>query len=555
MSNGLITPAQNGAIDLYINGGGSTDAFIDLAGYFAPYDGTANGLALNSIIPCRAMSLAVSALSTTNLFQSGNACAISRAQAYATNSTVDPGGQVFGYLTQWPANGQPPPVVSLLNAVEGQPISNGAIVPALSGDVSFFVTESANLTVEIFGYFVLWQAGAATGGSQLTNQRVNGNSGWNYGMEAIYDAGTWRYWWGCGTSSTDMAICYKASTSSDPNAGGSVTRVIRIGSGNEAFHLCDIANPSVVRFGGKWIMYVEGVPFGDPGCPTSAPPGFNTAIYAFESTTLTSWTRLAGSSQPVIRTLDYGLNPPAPPPSPNPCGGLCKYGLGHPSAIVVNRDYQCTVDSSGPLLTSTAQPQIRLFYTSFPSGGGIYDCPICAPGNRWDFHIFEMRSLDGATFSLVQSSLGEYPVLSKEAFPPEGTPGSTWYGAWWPSVKKIGSWDGGDFPLAISFLSNGYQGTAVSRNHSEFVWRRGNGGGAVLTSPASGSTPRLASTPDGTLVDINGSPLAQSSNSQTYLRWSLAGTTPNSTYAGIFDALKWFPGYRGQPEPCNTWPF
>lgn len=78
------------------------------------------------------------------------------------NFTAVPKG-FLGFLTTWPA-GQTQPLVSTLNAVTGTITANSAIVPAgTSGDVSVFVTDNADLVIDVNGYF----APPATGGLSL----------------------------------------------------------------------------------------------------------------------------------------------------------------------------------------------------------------------------------------------------------------------------------------------------------------------------------------------------------------------------------------------------
>ena len=82
----------------------------------------------------------------------GNCGTLPNAGAYSMNVTVVP--QVtLGYLTIWPA-GQTPPVVSAMNSVDGRVKADAAIVPAgASGDVSVYVTDTADVVVDINGYF------------------------------------------------------------------------------------------------------------------------------------------------------------------------------------------------------------------------------------------------------------------------------------------------------------------------------------------------------------------------------------------------------------------
>jgi DNA-binding beta-propeller fold protein YncE len=76
----------------------------------------------------------------------------SSAAAYSLNVTVVPHGPL-GYLTVWPT-GEDQPVVSTLNSVDGRVKANAAIVPAgYQGAVSFFVTNTTDLILDIDGYF------------------------------------------------------------------------------------------------------------------------------------------------------------------------------------------------------------------------------------------------------------------------------------------------------------------------------------------------------------------------------------------------------------------
>jgi len=66
----------------------------------------------------------------------------------------------LGYLTVW-GTGQPQPLTSTLNSLDGTILANAAIAPAgTDGAVSFFGTNDTDLVVDINGYF----APPATGG-------------------------------------------------------------------------------------------------------------------------------------------------------------------------------------------------------------------------------------------------------------------------------------------------------------------------------------------------------------------------------------------------------
>ncbi len=74
------------------------------------------------------------------------------AKAYSFNVTVVP-AEPLSYLTMWPT-GQTQPLVSTLNSFHGGIVANAAIVPAgTAGGVSVYVTNRADVIVDINGYF------------------------------------------------------------------------------------------------------------------------------------------------------------------------------------------------------------------------------------------------------------------------------------------------------------------------------------------------------------------------------------------------------------------
>jgi uncharacterized repeat protein (TIGR03803 family) len=77
---------------------------------------------------------------------------LSTAAAYSLNVTAVPQGPL-GYLTIWPA-GQSQPGISTLNSLDGRVKANAAIVPAgVSGGVNVSVSNTANVVLDIDGYF------------------------------------------------------------------------------------------------------------------------------------------------------------------------------------------------------------------------------------------------------------------------------------------------------------------------------------------------------------------------------------------------------------------
>jgi len=128
-------------------------------GVTAVFIESGHGLEFSPVTPCRL----VDTRQTGGAIQGGSSrdfpvqqeggCNIpATAAAYSLNVTVVPQGQL-GYLTIWPT-GEYRPVVSTLNSADGRVKANAAIVPAgTSGDVSVYVTNTANVVLDIDGYF------------------------------------------------------------------------------------------------------------------------------------------------------------------------------------------------------------------------------------------------------------------------------------------------------------------------------------------------------------------------------------------------------------------
>ncbi len=166
----IVPAGTNG--DLCFFATGATDLVLDINGYFVP-NTDVTALAFYPVTPCRLVDtrLGVGPLGGPSLV--GNAartfpvrsapCNLpATAQAYSMNFTAVPNG-TLGFLTTWPA-GQTQPLVSTLNAVTGTVTANSAIVPAgTNGDVSVFVTNNADVIIDVNGYF----APPGTGGLSL----------------------------------------------------------------------------------------------------------------------------------------------------------------------------------------------------------------------------------------------------------------------------------------------------------------------------------------------------------------------------------------------------
>ena len=124
---------------------------------------TPTALRFVPVAPCRIadtrdpnspFGLLLTGQSTRDFAIPQSACGIpATAQAYSLNFTVVPTGKL-GYLTVFPT-GQPQPVTSTLNSLDGRVKANSAIVPAgANGAVSVFATDDTQLIIDINGYFV-----------------------------------------------------------------------------------------------------------------------------------------------------------------------------------------------------------------------------------------------------------------------------------------------------------------------------------------------------------------------------------------------------------------
>jgi hypothetical protein len=113
-------------------------------------------------VPCRAVDTRVTGGPITgktfrNLNPGGGSCGIQTPTdgliAYALNITVVPHGPL-GYLSVWPA-GELQPVVSTLNSPDGRVKANAAIVSGgTKGEVSVYVSSTADVILDVSGYFV-----------------------------------------------------------------------------------------------------------------------------------------------------------------------------------------------------------------------------------------------------------------------------------------------------------------------------------------------------------------------------------------------------------------
>jgi len=155
LANSVIVPASsNGSINVFTYE--TSDFIIDINGYYAPDDGV-NGLFYFPVTQCRAADSTAYADDSTRTIAIPSAAGCSgiptTAKGYALNITAIPGGSPMPFITAYPT-GQPRPNASILNAFEGQTVTNSAIVPAgTAGAVDIYAFRRTNIIVEVSGYF------------------------------------------------------------------------------------------------------------------------------------------------------------------------------------------------------------------------------------------------------------------------------------------------------------------------------------------------------------------------------------------------------------------
>jgi YVTN family beta-propeller protein len=152
----IVMAGTSGAINTYVSD--NTNLVIDINGYFAPANSGSNPLALYTLQPCRVLDTRdgrggeFSGELVIDVLENEGFCPPSpQAQGYVLNATVIP-VDPLQYLTLWP-DGEPQPVVSTLNAVDGAITSNMAIVPTNNGLIDAYATNLTQLLLDISGYF------------------------------------------------------------------------------------------------------------------------------------------------------------------------------------------------------------------------------------------------------------------------------------------------------------------------------------------------------------------------------------------------------------------
>lgn len=162
LANTVIVPASSdGSLDLYPFD--NTDVIVDINGYFAPDDG-ANGLFYFPVTQCRVSDSRnaagtfggpiFEARTSRTLPMPQSACSLpTNARAYAVGVTAIPNGNPMPFVTVWPT-GQSFPNASILNAFQGQIVTNSSIIPAgTNGSIDVYAFERTHIVVEVSGYF------------------------------------------------------------------------------------------------------------------------------------------------------------------------------------------------------------------------------------------------------------------------------------------------------------------------------------------------------------------------------------------------------------------
>lgn len=159
LANTVIIPASaDRSIDVFTYD--ATDFLVDINGYYAPDDGS-TGQFYFPVKQCRAADSRVSggaypddSVRTIGIPRVAGCQGIPEsARGYAINVTALPNGNPMPFLTAYPT-GQPRPNASILNAFQGQVVTNGAIVPAgVNGGIEIYAYRRTDVVVEVSGYF------------------------------------------------------------------------------------------------------------------------------------------------------------------------------------------------------------------------------------------------------------------------------------------------------------------------------------------------------------------------------------------------------------------
>ncbi len=154
-ANAAIVPAGTGGDISVYPAGDNTDLVVDINGYFAAPSSGQHPLSLYAFNPCRVLDTRQTIGAFDGQIVVGvenSTCEVpGAAQAYNLNATVLPNG-ALGFLTLW-ADGQPRPLASTLNALDGAVTSNMAIVPTTNGSIDAYAAGLTQLILDISSYF------------------------------------------------------------------------------------------------------------------------------------------------------------------------------------------------------------------------------------------------------------------------------------------------------------------------------------------------------------------------------------------------------------------
>ncbi len=169
VANGaLVGAGADGAVSVYVSN--QTDVILDINGYFDPYAGT-GGYVFYAATPCRIVDTrnpagqfggpSMYAGQTRDFpFLLGSCGVPAWATAFSLNVTAVPATDFLAYLTTWPT-GPSLPMVSTLNSWTGKVVANAALVPGgTNASLSVFVTDPANVILDLNGYFGMAGPGA-----------------------------------------------------------------------------------------------------------------------------------------------------------------------------------------------------------------------------------------------------------------------------------------------------------------------------------------------------------------------------------------------------------
>jgi hypothetical protein len=181
-ANAAIVPAgSSGGVSVYNAGPAATDVVLDMNGYFAAptslefypvtpcrlVDTRGVAAGFNGVAPFSGPSIAAGGTLTIPVQSAAEAsanttpapCGVipSTAQAYSFNLTIVPhAGGAVDYVSMWPS-GSARPFVATLDDVQGEIVSNAAIVPAgtSSGGVSVYNSgpSATDVILDMNGYF------------------------------------------------------------------------------------------------------------------------------------------------------------------------------------------------------------------------------------------------------------------------------------------------------------------------------------------------------------------------------------------------------------------